>query len=279
MKEAGTWVSILRPQNAVIASAAVICGSVVEGSEYSNQFIAPVLLLSFSVFLITGGANILNDINDEKIDRIGHPERPIPSGRITIRFARSLLIACWISGIMLGAFASFLISASIPIIIILSSLLLIWLYERTLKDSGLMGNLTIGVLTGGTFILGSSAVGISSRIVPLFVMAFLSTVSREIIKDVEDLKMDEGERTTLPYRIGKGNSLILSSLIMFSAIVISGLPLLIWGFDLIYLIPILVADIIFVISIYISIGDASRSQNLIKLGMVCALIGFIFWSF
>ena len=44
----------------------------------------------------------------------------------------------------------------------------------------------------------------------MFGLAFLATISREIIKDIQDLEGDK-DRFTLPARIGISNSLIVRS--------------------------------------------------------------------
>ena len=147
-----------------------------------------------------------------------------------------------------------------------------------MKSTGLPGNLVIGVTTGLTFFLGASVTGSYFHVLPLFLMAFFATTSREIIKDIEDLQMDRISRRTLPMRIGAGNASFVSIGFMTSAMLISIFPILIMGPDIAYIILIGVSDLILFLCICQISGNPSRSQRLAKLGMLCAVVGFLVWS-
>ncbi len=91
-------------------------------------------------------------------------------------------------------------------IALFNSLLLI-LYAKTLKGTPpLLGNLSIGYLTGSVFYSGASIFGFGGikALSVLFLLAALAITAREIVKDIEDMEGDslEGADTLPPLRIG-----------------------------------------------------------------------------
>src|SRR5436853_6739556 len=59
-----------------------------------------------SAFLLLAGTMVFNDIQDVQVDRVNSPDRPIPSGKVTIRQAYGLSIVlsalALISSLVLG---------------------------------------------------------------------------------------------------------------------------------------------------------------------------------
>ena len=62
-----------------------LVGAAVSGAGELNWFVLPCLLLS-SAGLYLGGM-VLNDVFDARLDAVERPERPIPSGRVSVRSA------------------------------------------------------------------------------------------------------------------------------------------------------------------------------------------------
>ena len=60
-----------------------LVGAAISGAGEPNWFVLPWLLLS-SAGLYLGGM-VLNDVFDARLDAVERPERPIPSGRVSIR--------------------------------------------------------------------------------------------------------------------------------------------------------------------------------------------------
>ena len=171
------------------------------GSHYPGNF--PFLDSGFVflvVFLVSGAGNAINDYFDIRIDSINRPERPIPSGRVKLKEALYFSYLLFV----LGTLLAFSINVVCGIIALFNSILLIF-YAKTLKGTPLLGNLSIGYLTGSTFLFGASVFGFGGlkALFVLFLLAALAITAREIVKDIEDM---EGDRTegadTLPLRIG-----------------------------------------------------------------------------
>ncbi len=268
----------MRPLNAAIAMLASVTGSIVEmDSTYScGTFL--VILLSISTFMTFGGANVINDINDRGIDQINHPRRQISSGKLSEGKASASFISLWTLSVILAAFISFLIIDPLPIIILTFAMLLDLSYEVYFKRRGFIGNLTIGLLTGMIFIYGASIFEPGPFVISLAVLAFLSTTSREIIKDVEDLEGERSIRNTLPKRIGEARSLKIAFIFMMAAVSFSLLPPFFIGPDPIYVIFIALADIMLILGAINSFNDPKRGHLMIKSGMLIAVLGFLFSS-
>ena len=74
------YVEIMRPGNAIMGAIAIILVAFVD-----KTFNIPVILAILAVFFETAAGNVINDYYDYEIDLINKPERPIPSGRISLK--------------------------------------------------------------------------------------------------------------------------------------------------------------------------------------------------
>jgi len=102
----------------------------------------------------------------------------------------------------------------------------------------------------------------------LFVLAAIATLTREIIKDVEDLEGDreEGLRT-LPIAIGERRALAIAVLLLVAAVVASPMPYLREEFGVAYLLVVVPADAIMLVAAYESFEDPTAGQSHLKYGM------------
>ncbi|MGA1820718.1 MAG: geranylgeranylglycerol-phosphate geranylgeranyltransferase [Thermoplasmatota archaeon] len=272
------YLAVLRPLNGSMAAAAVLIGSIVEPEQGLFHHTAVVIFLSISAFLVASGGNILNDLGDIEIDRKAHPRRPLPAGLIAVKDARVLLAVSWTAGVLLASTASLLLKAVLPVLIVLASIGLLVLYERSLKEKGAAGNICIGVLTGAPFLLGASAGSLSLMIGAIFLMASLSNISREIMKDAEDMEVDRGLRSTIAIKVGKRSATIIASAVMMLAIISSMAPLISIGADVLYIAGIAIADWVLLISAIRSWQDPGLGQRIAKLGMFAAMAVFSIWG-
>lgn len=282
-----TYVEIIRPGNAIMAVIAVVLIAII-GKNYD----IPIILGAIAVFLATGGGNVINDYFDDKIDAINKPERPIPSGRISLRNARNYAYFLFIIAIILGFLISNLINSWIPFIIVSLSSVLMYYYAHTLKKVALLGNLAVSFLSGLCFIFGGFIIGqdimsngiiITSMYLGFF--AFLMTMAREITKDMEDIKGDILEKAkTFPIKYGLKKSSYLSAFLMVLASILS--PILYFNgiFNFYYLIVLSIAIIAFIYGAYTILKDYSpesckKASKLVKIGMMIAFLSFAIGSF
>ena len=233
--------------------------------NYSTELI----LGCITVILFIIGGNSLNDYLDKDIDKIAHPERPIPSGRIRPEAAKNISIA----GFVIACIVAMPLGL-VPFMITVVNAVVMLAYELKTKKLGLIGNLSIAWLTSSLFFMGGAITNHIEVTIPMGVMAFLATLGREITKDVQDMDADF-DRKTLPKRVGRRNANILSSMSFIAAVLLSLEPYLTQRFDLEYLAVVLVADAIFIYSAVILHKDSHKGQKFAKYGMFVALIAFL----
>lgn len=268
------FVALLRPLNCLMVAAAVFIGALVASGPLGIQVhLMDVLTASLVAFLFTGAGNALNDYFDRDIDRINHPRRPIPSGKISpdsvLLFAFVLFLVSLVLATFINIIVTFIVVANLAVMIS---------YEVLSKAKGLAGNMTIAWLTGTTFLFGGAAVGAIEDTIVLAALAFLATLGREIAKDIEDIEGDEG-RDTVPMQAGVGNAQIMAGTAIFASILLSPLPQLLGlflGSGLIfYILSIAAADGIFIYCIFLLAKGKEHASSAIKGGMLIALIAFL----
>ncbi len=245
--------------------AAVICAGVDDvGSFWSEIALSMAVVASF-----TAAGNSLNDYYDRDIDKVAHPERPIPSGAVSASAARSLSL-----GLFGLAFALSLFISLWSVGIVIVSIAIMVGYEQWLKAEGLAGNLAISWLTGALFLFGGAAVGRLEIAWILAALAFLATLGREIVKDIQDIEGDKGFRRTLPMRMGTRNAGIAGSSAFVAAVALSPLPYMLELLSVWYVPVVVAADAIFIYCALIHFKNPEKGQKIAKLGMVVALLAF-----
>jgi len=212
------YIALTRPGNAILTSIAVIAGAfIAKGPEDILDFQTEIAICCVSAMMLVGGGNALNDYNDRESDKRNHPERPIPSGKISaenaLNFAQILLGL----GLVILIFA---LDNKMPFVIALLGVITLIAYENGLKAAGIAGNLAVGLMSGAVFLYAGMAVNDPGPTIWMFGLAVLATITREIVKDVQDLEGDK-DRFTLPARIGIGTSLNLATIILLVAIGLS----------------------------------------------------------
>ncbi len=273
---------LVRPLNCLFTGVAVLIGAIVTFGGCGLP--GGTVLMAFAVAaLIAGGGNAINDYFDRKIDKINRPWRPIPSGRVTARGALKIAQILFVLGIVLAIF----LNLYCILIAYLNSLVLI-LYAWGLKRRGLVGNLSIGYLVGSTFLFGGLAVGTlgSGSLIPiellvLVFMAALSTVGRELVKDIEDMRGDRklGFRT-FPLCYGKRKAAALAAFFIGAAIILSPLPYSLGIFDWPYLVFVVPSIVVFISAIAIIARkqkrkSAERASFACKIAMGLGLLAFL----
>lgn len=268
------YLEILRPGNALMAVIAVLLVALINGDFNFN-----VLLAALAVFMATGAGNAVNDYFDHKIDAINKPQRPIPSGRISLKNAGIYSAAIFIVATVIG----FYIGVLPGMIVLLSSLLMIW-YAYSLKRKCLIGNFSISFLTGLCFVFGGIVVGHIYVSLVLGFYAFLMTIAREIVKDMEDVEGDKEEgSTTLPITHGKKTSSILAAFFMVFASLTSPILYFMGIFSLSYLIVLIAAIVVFLscaVSILrdTSVENTAKVSKKLKIGMGITFLAFALGS-
>jgi 4-hydroxybenzoate polyprenyltransferase len=170
-----------------------------------------------STVLIAAGGNIVNDAFDVVADRINKPEKQIVGVKISPESARILgqvvLLLGVISGLTLGYSTDTLTFSYIfPI-----SAVLLWTYSTVLKRQPFLGNALVSllgaVMVGNTILFDLiktlNAENIAMQRTAMAVIgilagfAFVTTLCRELIKDMQDIPGDaKAGYKTLPITSG-----------------------------------------------------------------------------
>jgi geranylgeranylglycerol-phosphate geranylgeranyltransferase len=191
-----------------------------------------LVLLVLSVITINAGGNIINDIYDLKIDRINRPDRPLPSGAMSVAQARIYLIFLFAAGILLSWFISveaFIIAGPISIPTLIA-------YSACFKRQPLIGNLIVSFMLGLAFVYVGAAFGNIQATLVMAALAFGFTLIREIVKDLEDMEGDSRvEARTLPLVWGEAKTLNLVLLLMAAFVILDLLPYALGVYNQVYL--------------------------------------------
>ena len=263
------YLQLFRPGNAVMGIVGVTVASfMASGTGIADKWIN-LLISALIVFMFIAGGNSLNDSIDAEIDKTAHPERPIPSGRMTVAEARRAGYVLLAGSVL----ASFLTLDPVCIAIVAIACALMLAYELRLKQRGFVGNLTIAALTGMTFLMGGAVVGNAEGNAIVSLMAMLVSVGREISKDMEDMESDEG-RSTLPMKIGLKRSAAFAAVFFVAGPALSVVPMILSSYGHLYYL-VIIADLMFVYCAYAVFKDSHKAQSIAKKAMAVALVAFI----
>ena len=116
------------------------------------------MLIAASSLLYIAGV-VLNDVFDLEIDRRERPERPMPSGRVSLDAARRLGWRLLVLGVALGTGAVFFTGQLRPGVVAALLATVILLYDAWLKRTPL-GPLAMGACRMLNVLLGMSAVDV-----------------------------------------------------------------------------------------------------------------------
>lgn len=277
------YIEILRPGNALMGAISIILVAIID-----KTISIPIILAMITVFFETAAGNVINDYFDYNIDLVNKPERPIPSGRISLENGKRYAYLLFLAGTICGFLISFLTDNWIPFAIVLIADVILYLYAYKLKTTPLIGNLAVGFMTGFGFVFGGFTINnpdIVTTSIFLGFFAFVMTTAREIVKDIEDVEGDkkDGART-LPILIGKKTPAILATILIIVDCALCPLLYTYHIFGILYLAIIAIAVILFIYSAILILksqdeATAHKSSKLLKIGMLIAFLSFALGSF
>ncbi|HOT13810.1 MAG TPA: geranylgeranylglycerol-phosphate geranylgeranyltransferase [Bacteroidales bacterium] len=227
------------------------------------------LLLTIATVFIAAGGYIINDVYDVDIDKINKPEKLIIGKYIRLRTAENIYVGLTLIAIICGAYVSYTVNLRSLSLLFPIVAGLLYFYSTSYKSTVLLGNVAIAAITALVpfmviifelpllTIKYASFTGSSFNfnfiiawIAFYSAFAFISTLLREILKDMEDFEGDEayGKKTipiTWGIKISKYITLSLSLLLLCLEIFIL-IKYLHDLFSVIYIIPFVITPTIFV---------------------------------
>ncbi len=288
------WLSLFRAGNSVTGIFGVLLGSVLASRGIPGGDFAIVTgLHSISVMTFMFSWNALNDYMDVEIDLINRPDRPLPSGTISLKLAKlGIQTTGVVSGFSLftAGYVSFSgeigLEGWLPSLAIWGfALVLLFNYESPsrlslrMKDSGLPGNLAISLSVGLVIVFGAASVSepLDQRAWSVFLVGFLYNFSREIVKDIEDIGGDKG-RNTYAMRVGAGRAREVAALILVIALVSMLAPFLpslklFTDWHVVFVIPAVVS--LMMVKPRLLASEDHSAQKLIKTSMQLCLVAFL----
>ncbi|QQG47977.1 MAG: geranylgeranylglycerol-phosphate geranylgeranyltransferase [archaeon] len=269
---------LVRPINCAMIGFAVIVGAFVSKPPSTSGL---QLALGFATgFLICAYSMAVNDVYDVEVDRVNMPERPIPSGRLTVGSATRVSIVVLIGGVA----ASVLSLNPAAVAIALVYAFLSWLYNARAKKAGLAGNLIVASSLAIPFLYGGVVAGgsvLGSLLVLMALTSFFAGVGREVVKAMADVEGDSerGVRSVARTRGLKAASLVGAAFFL-GAVVTSWVPLFTGLANLYYTVGVVVPDVVFVYlaASVLRRADASNAYRVKKIalaGMTAGLVVFI----
>ena len=158
--------------------------------DWSNiRFQESITTMLACVFVAAGGY-VINDIFDIETDHINRPEKLILSKHISPKSAKIFYAMLTSIGIISG----FLTGLGMGILCIVLAILL-YFYSSDLKGQMLQGNLLISLMAGMVVYVASRGVfNVQNTYFAEYAsVAFLITMARELIKDIEDIEGDKAQ--------------------------------------------------------------------------------------
>jgi len=260
-----------------------------------------MVLISASI-LIAAGGYVINDYFDQNIDRVNKPERLVVGRIIKRRWAIFWHLGLSLAGVLLSALVSRQLGHPLPAVFNLVTVILLWTYSTTFKKQLLAGNIIISLLTGwvvlvlyvalspvGFRIPEGKLVNVLTRIYKFAVLyggfAFIITLIREVVKDIEDMEGDAryGCRT-MPIAWGVPVSKMFVTIwlvILIASLVIVQIYALQlrWWFSVLYSVAFIIIPLVMILR---KLGPATKPAHfheistLIKLVMLTGILSMLF---
>lgn len=243
------WAQLVRLPNVLIVIViqlliryCIIVPYLYAGSPGLITPIADFMVLICVTLLITIGGYVINDYFDVRIDSINRPDNVVVNRLITRHAAIKLHLILNSIAILLGFYLAWQVkSVGFGLIFPLIAALL-WIYSAKYKRILFWGNFIVAGLSSFVILVVwlyeffllrlhpasfSSVVAeikiINYVVVAYAIFAFLVTMVREIIKDLEDMQGDESDGCeTLPIVAGIKTTRYIAAAIMFLTILLLG---------------------------------------------------------
>ena len=230
-----------------------------------------------TAFLLLAGTMVFNDIQDLHVDRVNSPDRPIPSGKVTIR--QAYMISVVFSSL---ALIFSLVLGVLTFLTALAALALMAYYNTRGKRTGLLGNAVVSFNVALPFFFGGLAVNsLRPLLFIFFLLAFLANTAREVAKGIADVAGDSSKGImTIAVTQGPKRAAQLAAMFFVVAVLLSFLaPIFDQKVSLFYYPGVVIADLGFLYSSYRLMHDPTpasvRKVKTQVLGwMLLGLVGF-----
>lgn len=268
-----------------------------------REDIISFILLSLASVFIAAGGYIINDYFDINIDEVNKPEKMVVDKIISRRWAIAWHFTLSTAGIALTTLAVPLLEKWYLVLANIACVALLWFYSTNFKKTLLVGNIVISLLTAWSILIIffsklslTAAFGTADESQPKFFrftflyagFAFISSLIREAIKDLEDLKGDEryGCRT-MPIVWGINATKVYIAVWMIVLIILLIVIQVYilqfrWWWPVAYSIPCIILPLVMIfIGLFraVSTQDYHKLSNQVKLVMLTGILSMVFFYF
>ncbi len=214
-----------------------IINTVFKASGWTNISIPELshlefFLLVLSTLFVTAAGNIINDYFDVKIDAINKPAKVVIGKTVSRRVAMTVHFVFNIIGVALGFYLGWTLGNYQLGYVHLVAAGLLWFYSTNYKKQLVIGNVIVSILTMLTIMLVGffepklytesmhhrqlDAAAICIRILLVYsFFAFMVSMIREVVKDLEDSKGDaSADCKTIPIVFGVKQAKIIVIILM-----------------------------------------------------------------
>ena len=216
--------------------------------------------------------------------QLAHPARPLPSGRITEDETRRFVVVLWLISVASMLYGASTLHAQnadwwplVTIYIVAVVLMLTYDLGPETKSKGLVGNISISLMVAAVIGYGAATIGSINVLVFWVAMVVVFTnLAREVIKDCQDMLADEGERETLPMKIGVENARMAAYVMIMAGLVCLYIPYWQGPFNLnqlLYQTPAIL--VLITLNGPIFKGEDARVSMRIRVAMLLGLLGFM----
>lgn len=213
------------------------------------------LLAAFAIYA-------LNDIYDIEVDKINAPERPLPSGRVSITEAKVLVILLFTLALALALTANILTFA---LTLMFSALGIAYSVPPIRFKDGWFAGICWGLGMAATILCGASVYAITLPVaMAAFIFATL-TAGCGLIKDLKDMEGDRAKGIhTIPLMIGEEKAVNLMA-ITFTAFIplLPAYGIIFYGFKVPYMVLTTFAAAFFLYSILL-LKRSPKNKGLYK---------------
>jgi geranylgeranylglycerol-phosphate geranylgeranyltransferase len=268
---------LIRPLNCIVMSFAVLVGASLTG--LGNLQWINLLFGAITAFTLTGAAMAVNDYYDYDIDIINEPNRPIPSGQVSLK--ASLVVTLIMT--LIGLSFAFVISLYCLIFAIAAWIIMVT-YTTIGKRAGFPGNLLVSACVAAPFLFGS-LVAVNTITINILIfasMAFLSNTGREITKGIVDIEGDRQHKIkTLAVVFGSKKAAFAAAIFFIFAICLSPIPLILDIVSIWFIPFVLVTDVgLFWCSIsLIENPERENSRKMKKIVLFLFIFGLLSFIF
>ena len=158
------------------------------------------------------------------------------------------------------------------------TLMMTYDHGPALKNTGLIGNISISIMVGAVILYGAASVGNlwTGLVWWTAGVVFFANLAREIIKDCQDMEADEGNRQTLPMSFGLVKSRMAAYVVVMAALVCLYIPYWKGPFEfnqLLFQTPAIL--MLITLNRELAEGNDYQAASKIRIAMLLGLIGFI----